>query len=97
MRATTTTQSVNPSATPAAAQGLWLLGPAALRIPLGSGSYLICTQGMAWLTQQSAALDAARRDTVLACGERFVAAEETVVFVSGFRGRPACIAVRDPA
>ncbi len=78
-------------------QGHWILGPGPLRLPLGLGSYLICTEGMVWLTQQSAALDTARRDTVLACGERFVAEREAVVFVSGFRGRPARIVIREIA
>jgi hypothetical protein len=78
-------------------QGNWILGPDPLRIPLGMGSYLICTEGMVWLTQQSAALEAAGRDTILACGERFCAGREAVVFVSGFRGRPARIAVRGTA
>ncbi|WP_454725782.1 MULTISPECIES: DUF2917 domain-containing protein [Cupriavidus] len=85
----------NPTENPAA-QGVWLPGPAALRIPLGCGSYLICTQGTVWLTEQSAAPDAAGRDTVLACGERFVARRAAVVFVSGFRGQPARIAFGDP-
>ncbi len=75
-------------------QGHWILGPEPLRIPLGLGSYLICVEGIVWLTQQSAALDAALRDTLLACGERFCAGHETVVFVSGFRGRPARVVIR---
>ncbi|MCP3025003.1 hypothetical protein [Cupriavidus basilensis] len=75
-------------------QGNWILGPDALRIPLGLGSYLICVEGIVWLTQQSAMLDAACRDTVLVSGECFCARQEAVVFVSGFRGRTARIAVR---
>ncbi|MDW3686915.1 DUF2917 domain-containing protein [Cupriavidus sp. CV2] len=75
-------------------QGNWILGPDPLRIPLGLGSYLICVEGIVWLTQQSAALDVASRDTVLASGERFCARQEAVVFVSSFRGRSARIAVR---
>src|SRR5438445_8463884 len=75
-------------------QDNWILGPDALRIQLGLGSYLICVEGIVWLTQQSAALDVACRDTVLASGERFCARQEAVVFVSGFRGHPAHIAVR---
>ncbi|EHP39704.1 hypothetical protein OR16_30009 [Cupriavidus basilensis OR16] len=75
-------------------QGNWILGPEALRIQLGLGSYLICEEGIVWLTQQSAALDAACHDTVLASGERFCARQQAVVFVSSFRGRSARIAVR---
>ena len=63
------------------------------RMEMPPGHSVVCVQGLVWLTVESRDIELARRDVVLAVGDRFAASHAVVAFASALGRAPARIAV----